>query len=129
MQHLRNVGQGVDRSLVAIGSDSDQQGIVSLRDLLKAIIDFDMRRSGTFQIIRASVTNVKQQGGWLLIDKSSDGSVAFGCLPTPIELAGQGVERPKLRIVALRGDDGLCSQIMGQVTCQLVGSTDMAREH
>ena len=105
MQHLGNVGQGVDRSLVAIGSDSDQQGIVSLRDLLKAIIDFDMRRSGTFQIIRASVTNVKQQGGWLLIDKSSDGRIAVGRLPGPVKLTGQRIKCPQLCVITLGGDD------------------------
>ena len=48
MQHLGNVGQGVDRGLVAIGRDSDQQGIVVLGDLLEAIVDLDMGRGGTF---------------------------------------------------------------------------------
>ena len=75
------------------------------------------------------VTNVEQQGCRLLIDKSGDGCVAVSRLPSPIELARQGVESPQLGVVALRGDDRLRTEIMCQVTCQLVGSSDMAGEY
>ncbi len=95
------------------------------------VVDVDVRGFGVFEVAGAAIPDVEEEGGGFALDEVGDHAVerAFFVVLDPIEFPAEDVERPRVGVVALGGNDVFGADDVGDHAGILVGTPDVAGEN
>ena len=113
------------------GRYDDQQPVFARIGLTNVVDNGDMRGQRPLQIVRSFVADLHEQCRGLTVHEGENAVVHVFYLAgkRPVETFLERIERPETSHVALCGDDGSCTEDVGDAVCQLIGAAHMSAEN